>query len=381
MKIATIVLIAAGFSLSGCKKKSKDLPPTEESLPADPDDGIIDPEFPAGLIFSGSTGCVSSVLKKDDPFPGKLSDTGCFSNLQTREPIGGALNYTVRNAFFSGAAKKERYLLLPPAAKIKTNMTTTWTFPVGTIALKTFTIDGLAHETRILKKTAEGLRGATYKWNLDGIDAEKIETTTWESVAGMDWVFPAETDCVQCHTPAAGDFLGWETRQLNTRSDMFNTGHRFNQVYTLDRLELLEPSDIPIPPADYRYPILDGINGGSDTQARTWLHLNCAYCHMPESSGNAEIDLRFDTPLADMNSCNADDLQGDQGVPDSKIIVPEKPELSNVYLRMINPDISATMPLYSTMPTDPLGTRLVKEWIMSIKTCPGEGDSDGPQEK
>lgn len=355
------------------------MPGTEDSIPTDPDDGFTDPDFPGSVQFTGSVGCVLSIVKKADPFPEKLSDTGCFKNLLSRTPVDGALFYTVRNSFFSGQAKKERYLLLPPDAKIETNETTTWKFPVGTIALKTFTIAGLAHETRILKKTAEGLRGATYKWNLEGTEGNKIETTTWEAVAGMDWVFPAETDCVQCHTSAAGDFLGWETRQINTRSDMYATGHNYNQIYTLNQLGLLAASEKSLPPADYRYPILDSKAGDETLKARTWIHLNCAYCHMPESSGNSDIDLRYDTPLADMKSCNADDLQGDQGVPDSKIIVPENPDLSNFYLRMINPDISATMPLYSTMPTDPVGNKLVKDWIMSIKNCPGEVVKDGPE--
>jgi hypothetical protein len=90
---------------------------------------------------------------------------------------------------------------------------------------------------------------------------------------------------------------------------------------------------------------------------------------MPDSSGNSEIDLRFDVTVADMKSCGIDDMHGDLGVPDSRILVPGNPDLSNFYLRMINPDISVTMPLYSTMPTDPLGADLVKNWISSLKDC------------
>lgn len=375
MRIALkILLVGATFQLYACKKKAQEAEPPGPKI-ADPDDNILDPEFPTGVSFTGSKGCVEAVNSAEAKFPQKLSATGCFSDLSTRVPVSGALSFTVRNAFHTGVALKERWLLLPPGAKLTMHPTSVWTMPIGTVALKNFAVEGQPLETRILKRTATGLRAASYKWALDGSDADWVTESQWESVAGMEWLFPSESDCVQCHTPASGEFLGWETRQLNTRHDMLDFGHPYNQISTLSKLGLLEGSpELPAP--QQRFVKLDDSLAdltSVDIRARTWIHLNCAYCHMPESSGNGELDLRFDTKLADMKICDVDDQHGDLGVPESKVLVPGKPELSNFYLRMINQDISVTMPLYSTMPPSLAGAGLVKNWISSLTDCTTAG--------
>ena len=58
-----------------------------------------------------------------------------------------------------------------------------------------------------------------------------------------------------------------------------------------------------------------------DAKARSYLHANCAICHLPGGSYSS-IDLRFGTPLSKMNICNVDPNKGDQGVTGAKRLFP-----------------------------------------------------------
>ncbi len=118
-----------------------------------------------------------------------------------------------------------------------------------------------------------GYAGYSYRW--EGDDA------LWSSASRRsgEHILPAQGECIQCHTEAAGGVLGLELNQLG---DFSYEAGVYDQVDTLQYIGVL-PADLQeVEP-------LDG-------SARAWLHANCSGCHRPDGS-NVELDLRFEAEI------------------------------------------------------------------------------------
>ena len=102
-----------------------------------------------------------------------------------------------------------------------------------------------------------------------------------------------------------------------------------------------------------------------DQRARSYLHVNCAPCHRPESVGRTIIDLRYDTPLAATNTVGAFPTLGDLGELEALIITPGAPQHSTLYLRMLTLGTFRMPPLASSI-IDERGADLIAEWVASL---------------
>src|SRR5208282_1343824 len=71
-------------------------------------------------------------------FPKLLSQTGAFADLEKLQPANGLIPYTVNSPLWSDDAVKSRWLALPANAVIGFAPRGEWTFPVGTVFVKTF---------------------------------------------------------------------------------------------------------------------------------------------------------------------------------------------------------------------------------------------------
>lgn len=60
------------------------------------------------------------------------------------------------------------------------------------------------------------------------------------NIAGQDWIYPSEGQCMECHTSAAGFALGPETAQLNKEFTYPSTQRIANQLETLDHVMMLQ---------------------------------------------------------------------------------------------------------------------------------------------
>ena len=104
-------------------------------------------------------------------------------------------------------------------------------------------------ETRLFMRHPDGVwAGYTYEWNAAQTEATRVTAGKDVSVAGQVWHIPSETECMRCHTQAAGFSLGPETAQLNgdlaypaTPAPPF-TGKTANQLFTLDSIGLFSPA-------------------------------------------------------------------------------------------------------------------------------------------
>jgi uncharacterized repeat protein (TIGR03806 family) len=312
---------------------------------------------------------VPSGAQPPDNFPQLLSQTGCVDPGDPTRPADGLIPYDVNSPLWSDGADKQRYFAIPDGATIAINADQDWDLPIGSVAMKTFVVGGKRVETRLFMRHDDGgWAGYTYEWNDDGKDATLLAGSKLKTLgAAASWAYPSRTQCIQCHSKAAGGTIGLETAQLNRDGVYPSTNRRSNQLATLDHIGMFstplaqKPADLPALPEP----------GGKDpveARARSYLHGNCSHCHRPMGGGQGTMDLRYAQSLKDSVTCNADNTQGTvEGA--TKLIVPGAPDSSIVSRRLKATD-SKRMPPVAVSISDPLGTKLIDDWISSLTACP-----------
>jgi uncharacterized repeat protein (TIGR03806 family) len=311
--------------------------------------------------------------------PALLSKTGLFKDLSNLVPTDGLVPYDLIVPFWSDGATKRRWVV-PPDGGIKFSPTGEWSFPEGTIFVKTFElpIDETQPlvkrrlETRLLvRDAAGGVYGAVYKWRPDNQDADLLTTNLSETIsirtpAGLrhqTWYYPSREDCLTCHTANAGYVLGVKTRQLN-RSYTYPSGLEENELRAWSRMGLF---DTNLEVVDFKtFPKLappDDQNRTLEDRARSYLDANCAQCHRP-SGTVAYFDARYDTPLAAQNLINGPVLI-DERIENPRIISPNDIWRSILYMRASSVE-AFKMPPLAHNEVDKKSMALLKEWIESL---------------
>jgi uncharacterized repeat protein (TIGR03806 family) len=335
--------------------------------------------------------------------PRKLSETGLFTSTKEHKPAPGLIPYSVNAALWSDGASKERFLAIPGDGKIRFDAIEYpqpapgaprgWKFPDGTVVVKTFALEmekgnprsRKRLETRILHFQQLGgseevgdqyWRGYTYLWNDEQTDAELLDAAGLDRVytikdkdapAGtrqQKWHFPSRAECTLCHTMPAKYVLGVNTLQLNRDHD-YGNGRVANQLRTFEHLGLFT-TPLPAPPeklprlVDYENKKLD-IN----QRARSYLHANCAHCHMKWGGGNAEFQLLATLPLKDTGTVGIKPAHGEFGVKEPCVIAPGDPERSMVLHRMKLNGLGR-MPHVGSSVVDGPAVALIHDWIKQL---------------
>ena len=316
------------------------------------------------LYVSDRTGgiykMVAAKASSGDPFPQLLSETGCFDT-STLIPYG------VHVELWSDGADKIRWMALPEGETI--DLEDDWNLPAGTVLIKEFHVEGTLVETRLLVRHEDGgWAGYPYRWLEDGSDAVLVTPGDDVSVGETSWRVPSQSQCVACHTDAAGRSLGLETAQLNG-DFTYPNGRVANQLVTLAHIGVLE-GDLPDDPAE-----LDAFSDTDtlDERARAYLHVQCAHCHQPGAPSQSSLDLRWHTPLAETAACDVPPEQGDLGVSDARLLAPGEPDRSILLLRMESTGVER-MPDVGTAVVDTDGTSLIREWIAGLDGCEPTAD-------
>ncbi len=301
--------------------------------------------------------------------PEKLSETGCFRKEDPSKPTAGLIPYGVNAALWSDGATKQRWMALPAGRSIQLTATGDFDFPPGSVLLKTFALDDVRLETRFLVRHSKGdWAGYTYVWDEAGKDAKLLGIDTdYRDVNGQEWVFPSRKDCLECHTEAAGRALGPEALQLDGVFT-YAEGMRANQMKTLGHIGVLEMPGAGAPPALARPE--NPLSGSVADRARSYLHANCAQCHRPGGAKDVSLDMRFETPLADMGLCNVKPSKNNYGLEDVKLLSPADPDNSMILVRMKSTVPSVRMPQIGTQVADMAGVALIEEWVRQIEACP-----------
>jgi len=298
-------------------------------------------------------------------WPERLSQTGLFASLPEHRPAEHLIPYEINVGFWSDGARKERFLVLPDGGRLGYRASGSFELPVGSTLVKSFFKSDRGRErpleTRLIRRTPDGYEAATYAWDLDRREARLVPTGLQSELLARDgitvWHAPSSSECRMCHTDAAGFVLGLTAAQLNRPAPRSER----NQLAAWTEAGILEGG-----PAGFasvaRHP---GEAGEVGARARAWLDVNCAMCHRPDGTGNAAIDLRFDTPLAESGMIDGPVERGDLGIGDPRIVAPGEPDRS-VLLERIRTLGPGRMPNVATNVVDEEGAELIREWILGL---------------
>lgn len=299
-------------------------------------------------------------------FREKLSDTGCVDVLDPLTPPAGAIPFDVQVPLWSDATEKMRWLFLPENTQIGDLNTADGDldYPIGTVMVKHFQLNGNMIETRLLTRLSTGnWEGYSYEWNTDLTDADLLDDAKDKQIDDQVWTYPSRSQCLQCHTEAAGRSLGPTIAQLNTFHDSES-----GVVSQLDELIALNIFDFELDKT-IQLPYLENENASLESKARAYLDSNCSGCHRPGAgAGRAEIDLRATTPFPETGLCDATPNVDNIGIEDGKLIVPGDVDKSILAARISTRE-AHKMPLIGSNVVHDEGVQLISDWIESLSSC------------
>ncbi|MBB5352369.1 putative repeat protein (TIGR03806 family) [Haloferula luteola] len=339
----------------------------------------VDPSNQDILFCAYLTGKIMRLTSGSDltaGFPQTLSETGLFADLSDLSPAPGMLPVEPNLRFWSDYAEKTRWFGIPDGTSQMTwQEEGPWTYPSGMVWVKHFDLaltrdDPSTHkriETRVLVKTDDGVYGVSYRWNDDSSEAYLVEDAGAEFDLEIDdhgtphtqhWTIPGRTSCLTCHD---GRPLSFYTRQLN---------HTFTMAgMTGNQLDLLSAggyfSNTPydsttlafhVRPDETQYPL--------EQRVRSYLDVNCAYCHHQGGSVSGFWDGREQLSLEETGIINVPPVQN-IGSSLNKYIVPGDALHSVILQRAAATNGFTRMPPLASAEIDPEGIALLTEWIQS----------------
>ena len=311
-------------------------------------------------------------------YPATLSETRLFADLTDLAPAPGVLPYAPVLPFWSDYAVKSRWFTIPDGSSTMTwSRDGVWTFPNGEIWVKHFDIETTRGnpatkkriETRLLVKNASGAYGVSYQWNAAGTEATLVPDGGADfdlslTVSGapytQHWRIPSRAECLACHTPQAGHALSFTTRQLNLTNTINGfTGNQLTLLHSAGYFANAPGSPNVLPrhlrPDETAYPV--------EARARSYLAVNCAYCHKDGGTaapaawdGRPEITLDATGLIYGAASNNG-------GSSANRLIVPGDTTHSIVLNRMAVANGFTRMPPLGSSELDQMNIALITEWI------------------
>jgi uncharacterized repeat protein (TIGR03806 family) len=364
-------------------------------------------------------------------FPTRLSASGLFHSVKGHAVEPALIPYSVNAPLWSDGAYKERYLGLPEGGKIDFTRSRGWGFPDRTVLVKSFALEAAAGdtasrhwiETRFLTRQNGEWFGYSYAWNDEQTDAVLV------GAGGMDrtfavkdpkapggerrqtWHYPSRAECMVCHSRAANFVLGMSELQMNKDHNYGKVTD--NQLRTFEHLGLFRNMDwaadtrealreearahgqdekqinaeierrtatrlqrLPVPsgllsfaPEHYRR-LVDPYDARGDlgARARSYLHVNCAQCHVEAGGGNAQMELEFTTRLDRMRILDVRPVHHTFDLPEARLIAPGHPERSVLLHRMSHRE-AGHMPPLATSLVDREAVQMLREWIKSLPSA------------
>ena len=302
-----------------------------------------------------------------------------------------------------------------------------WTFPNGTVIVKSFALE-MEHgnpqskqwiETRFMTRQEGEWAGYSYLWNKEQTDADLVESAgrdvsfqiadkgEKEGTRKQVWHYPSRAECMVCHSRASNFVLGLCEVQMNKSHD-YKTGSE-NQLHHLEQLRILKPRSSDLKEALKRIGQADGKkdkeldewvntqlsfpdqrkpatpdyllplpasqlkklvnpydkNQPLEARVKSYLHSNCANCHINAGGGNSQMDLDFFADKTKIKILDEKPNHHTFGFKDAKIIAPGDPERS-VLLHRISIVGTGQMPQISRNMVDKQAVELFTEWIRSL---------------
>jgi len=310
--------------------------------------------------------------------PALLSDTGCFEETDAKLPTSGLIPFAPTAELFSDNATKRRWFALPDDQTIVLAADGDFTFPIGSVMVKEFSVAGQRIETRFfVHQDDDRWAGYTYRWRVDQTDADLVSQNAATELipsTGQTWNFPSRGQCLLCHTSAAGTTLGPELEQLNHDLVYPATGRTANQLETLWSIGILErPAGSPAASALPSLAAVADTTRTTDDRARSYLHVNCSNCHRPEGPTFTPLDLRYQISLGSAGICDQQPTIDDLAayIPaNPRLFAPGDPPRSVLWQRTQTTDVGIRMPPIARTLAHPIGDDVVANWITQTTVCP-----------
>jgi glucose/arabinose dehydrogenase len=318
---------------------------------------------------------VYSATSSGTPIPPTLAETGAFADLASLKPEAGIVPYDINLPFWSDGSLKTRWFSIPDATNtFAFNATNTWLTPTGAVWIKHFDMqitNGEAAskrrlETRFIVRNTNGVYGVTYRWTNEtsavlvpeeGLD-ETLVIVDGATTRTQVWRYPSRSECLACHTAAAGWVLGFNTPQLNR--DVTHGSLTTNQITALREAGYLNGApDSPHSHLALAKP--DDLTISQEFRVRSYLFANCANCHRPGGPALANFDARVSTPIDLANLINGP-LVNTLGDPANRTLVPNDPTHSMILQRMSIRGPGQMPPIGSNVP-DAQGIELIRAYI------------------
>ena len=359
-------------------------------------------------------------------FPLLLSQTGLYSDVAAHRPANGVGEYSLNAPMWVDGASQECLLAVPglesavfheQPQKMFDWFKTLVTLPIGSVLAKTYSLPVIQDsdvtvrriETQIALRDELGeWQYYTYRWNASNTDAELVQRNgdvhsfrvPDSRVAGgqreLAWQFASRTQCRVCHTPWAGITLGFIEQQLhrpNEKSDswrallqtgLIRTSSQSDKNLGVDRLsdgKQIEPPEEnkttddqqrehQLSPSKYR-PASDALaivhesREPLEDRARSYLHANCAHCHISGGSASTTFDVTFPKSLSETKLIDKNPMRGEMGLSDARLIAAGDPSRSVIWVRMAKSG-SGHMPHIGATTIDAEGIRLISRWIQQL---------------
>ena len=312
-----------------------------------------------------------------------LSQTGLFLSTKNHHVQPGLIPYSVNVQGWADGAHVERFMALPDDSRIG-NLTN------GTVLVQTLSLEREAEnpksiariETRLLTRQDGEWVGYSYRWNDNQTDAALVDARGDEKEFVINdhrlpggsrrqlWRFPSRAECMTCHSRAANFVLGVTELQLSKVHDY--GGVRDNQLRTLQHIGVFTGT-LPKPEAERLVDPYDtnstppvGLPTNLDARARSYLHVNCAVCHVESGGGNSKMELGFTTKPERMNLLSARPQHDTFGIDNAMLVFPSDPDRSILYQRISRRGRGQMPPLVSAI-VDERAVALFRDWIREMK--------------
>ncbi len=322
-------------------------------------------------------------------FPQLLSETGAFADLATLTPNAGIVAYEPNLTFWSDHAIKSRFFAIKNTADtLGYSRDGNWSFPKGMVFIKHFDFDldrdnpGTSRkrlETRFLVRTEDGSYGVSYRWNEAGTDATlapiggvnfDLEVTENAAQHTQTWRIPSRGECLTCHTPEAGHALSVNTPQLNGPGTMGTTSGNFlTLLQTSGYLAGLNENPATLP----HHVKPEDASANLEARVRSYLAVNCSYCHQPGSSAPPSWNGLPDVPLDQSGILYSHLVSEAFHGPDDFTVTPGQPDRSAILNRIKAREAIgdgkhlgySQMPPLASNVVDPAGVALIEDWILN----------------
>ncbi|MGJ8678379.1 MAG: PQQ-dependent sugar dehydrogenase [Akkermansiaceae bacterium] len=338
----------------------------------------------------------------DGSLPAILSETGAFDNLSNLTPSEGVKPYSLNLRFWSDHADKSRFFALKTINDTFTySEDGLWGAPEGAVFVKHFDMDlDLQNpgtnvqrlETRFLVKTADDFYGVSYRWNTAQTDADLVDTggdviplvvtEADGSTRTQDWKIPSRGDCRTCHTNDNGVMLGFNTRQLNRQGTLNGiVGNYLERLYDEGYLDIgTEAAPVGANLSKYHTP--DDTSVNLEVRARSYIAVNCSYCHYEGTNSISVGDAWKGDPFLSIEDTN---LFHGEGIgfavvdPTDRYVIPGDADNSMIYNLAAEDNSYGRMPPLATDIVDDEGVALLRDWINNFaNTKPTLDAAAGP---